>query len=335
MKRKIALFTISLLFGLLLMASSGLQCNKETSNASDHRNDSANPHHTLDQCADGMDNDFDRRIDFGLPKGCYDWDLLDDSECTISPPDPSCLNGCLVFYGLHTTEGLDWMFCEYNMCNDLIDNDLDGLTDWNDPDCAYGNVDGLMPMSWQYTEYAQCNDEADNDGDTYIDFGNDPEDESWDRGCEGSYDYYETGDQTGAECYDGFDNDGDTFIDEADASCINTTMATELAACEDEVDNDGDGFIDFVIGSETSDPGCLFLYDDDEFNDPLTECDDGVDNDGDTFIDEGDPGCSDPTMTGEVAQCQDGFDNDSDGLIDFGTAAGNDPECASANDTEN
>jgi hypothetical protein len=63
-------------------------------------------------------------------------------------------------------------------CNDNLDNDGDGLTDFPaDPGC--GNPYGMA-------ENPQCNDGVDNDGDTLIDYPNDPsclsaylDDEAW------------------------------------------------------------------------------------------------------------------------------------------------------------
>ncbi|MBN2723114.1 MAG: lamin tail domain-containing protein [Deltaproteobacteria bacterium] len=95
------------------------------------------------------------------------------------------------------------------ICDDSSDNDSDGLTDCQDPDC-----DGLAGPGGITCEAAEttCDDGNDNDGDGMVDCA--------DSDCDGL-----TGpDSVACElsettCNDGIDNDGDTLVDCADPDC--------------------------------------------------------------------------------------------------------------------
>ncbi len=201
-------------------------------------------------------------------------------------------------------------------CQDGIDNDGDGATDYpNDFSCSSPtDTDETNPK-------AACQDGVDNDGDGLTDFPQDP-------GCVSKQDNDES---NASQCNDGIDNDGDGATDYPnDFSCSSPTDTDETnpkAACQDGFDNDFDGKVDFP-----QDPGCASKQDNDEFNAPLPACQDGIDNDGDGRVDLQDPGCSGPTDTneGDEAQCQDLRDNDGDGLTDFPF----DPGCASPSDND-
>ena len=131
------------------------------------------------------------------------------------------------------------------------DNDGDGWTDLDDPDCTSEldlTEDGGFGTS-------VCNDGEDNDGDGVID-ADDP-------GCESATDSDETDPST--ECNDGEDNDGDGWTDLDDPIC--TSVVVELEddgtdpdgpACNDGIDNDFDGETD------AEDPGCSSADDDNE-----------------------------------------------------------------------
>ncbi len=179
------------------------------------------------------------------------------------------------------------------ICDNLEDDDLDGLADCEDPDCAAlcieicingedddfdGRVDcldddcdGLCPES--------CHDGRDNDGDGAIDCD--------DEDCSGS---------CPEVCGDGLDNDGDGKVDCLDEECVDPSCP-EL--CSDGRDNDADGRID---------------CDDEDCNLPscLENCTDGRDNDADGRIDCDDMDCSDSCPE----DCGDGRDNDGDGRVD-------------------
>jgi hypothetical protein len=123
-------------------------------------------------------------------------------------------------------------------CNDGIDNDGDGATDYPaDPGC---NSSG-DPFE---TGSAACDDGTDNDGDGLAD-ASDP-------GCFGPADSSELGTTA---CDDGLDNDGDLGVDVADPGCSGPGDGNETGGgqCDDGVDNDGDGLVDFP-----DDPDCTW-----------------------------------------------------------------------------
>ncbi|WP_138433850.1 S8/S53 family peptidase [Winogradskyella algicola] len=83
---------------------------------------------------------------------------------------------------------------EVEICNDSTDNDGDGLTDCEDPDCNdNANCEEI------------CNDGIDNDGDGFIDCS--------DLDCE------DFPDCLIERCIDGVDNDGDGLVDCDDPDC--------------------------------------------------------------------------------------------------------------------
>ncbi len=192
------------------------------------------------------------------------------------------------------------------ICDNLEDDDLDGLADCADPDCAAlcGEVctngtdddldglvdcldddcDGLCPEN--------CGDGRDNDGDGAVDCD--------DRDCFGS---------CPEVCGDGFDNDGDGKVDCLDEECVDPSCDE---VCTDGRDNDADALVD---------------CDDDDCNDPscIENCTDGRDNDADGRID-----CDDTDCDGACPEiCTDGRDNDADGRIDC-----EDDECAELCDAD-
>ncbi len=141
-------------------------------------------------------------------------------------------------------------------CADGIDNNGDGLVDRDDPTCAAG--DGR----WE-GEPPACANGIDDDGDGLVD--------REDLGCrtEADNDERPAGDglESGSQCADGQDNDGDGLIDLAeDPGCSDTLNAAARyaeerpSACADGLDNDGDGLIDFVGG----DTDCYAASDDAE-----------------------------------------------------------------------
>jgi outer membrane protein assembly factor BamB len=85
-------------------------------------------------------------------------------------------------------------------CNDGLDNDGDGMTDFSDdPECT-------SPAD--VSELAECDDGYDNDHDGDGDFPDDPS-------CRNPL----QNSRESTECSDGIDNDGDTEVDGADANC--------------------------------------------------------------------------------------------------------------------
>jgi probable HAF family extracellular repeat protein len=187
-------------------------------------------------------------------------------------------------------------------CNDGVDNDGDGQTDYPaDPECT---------APGDRSEVADCADGLDNDGDGQTDHPADAE-------CLTADDASETPD-----CGDGFDNDGDGQADfPDDPGCRSGATLSESPACDNGVDDDGDTFIDFP-----GDPGCVAG---DDFSE-MDDCSDGLDNDGDGLIDHpSDPECAGPRDPAEDPECDDRVDNDGDGRRDWPEAA---PACVSASD---
>ena len=144
------------------------------------------------QCSDGVDNDLDGLVDAD-DSGCVDsdGDIVSDAMETLLGSDPSdsgsfpesaLLDGVLAF------AGFGFVFCA-----DGIDNDLDGLTDGDDPGC----------------------DPIDTDGDGFEEalekrFGSDPGDPN-------SVPEHEI--PNPGSCSDGIDNDLDGTTDGADTGC--------------------------------------------------------------------------------------------------------------------
>ncbi len=300
--------------------------------------------HNQHSCYDEMDNDGDGLCDIA---GC------DDPEGNRLPADPACI----------AAEGEDDQ-PEYEtaVCQNLEDDDEDGLIDMDDPDCSEPN-DTL--------EEASCGDGIDNDGDGWTDFPEDP-------GCSDAGSSDEGGLSYLSDCNDGIDDDGDGMVDSEDPGCENGADNDESGdtcsngeddneygwidtldwtcqpyggglgermytvgeldtlddyfECSDSAitgpeglgpfDNDGDGF------ANADDPDCVSGYDISGEGSAPNACADGADNDGDGWIDALDPECLvDPSSESEGppgGSCADGADNDGDGWIDA-----LDPDCPS------
>ena len=218
-------------------------------------------------------------------------------------------NGELVF--AYSTG--DFGFFEFNHplkndgCGNCIDDDGDGWTDYDDPDCRGAGTEEDNSTFGDTT----CNDGKDNDNDGLTD-ADDPECTS---GVSGE-----------TNCGDGKDNDDDGFIDEEDGECLEEDGVEAgdddpTWGCFNGLDDDLDGWIDL------DDPDCGNATDV-EVGLGTTECNDGIDNDGHGDIDaldlncaiyEGAEGDEQPAFT---LNCADGLDNDEDGYIDA-----NDPDC--------
>jgi hypothetical protein len=178
-------------------------------------------------------------------------------------------------------------------CNDGVDNDGDGAADAADPDCA---------SAADTPEAPSCEDGLDDDGDGWIDDA-DPD-------CE-------TGDEAGlgdGPCNDGTDDDGDGMTDADDDGCTSASDPSEAPSCEDGLDDDGDGWTD------ADDPDCADGTAETGYG--AAACADGIDNDGDAATDAADPDCTDAADTSELPSCEDGLDDDGDGWIDAA-----DPDC--------
>jgi hypothetical protein len=78
-------------------------------------------------------------------------------------------------------------------CDDAVDNDRDGFTDWPE--------DSGCDSSTDFSERPECDDGEDSDGDGWVDAGEDP-------GCRD-----ETSLREAPACQDGLDNDRDGLVD--------------------------------------------------------------------------------------------------------------------------
>ncbi len=229
-------------------------------------------------CSDGIDNDGDGLVD------CNDGDCKSDTDGDGYPALP-CGNDCNdadYFINPGSKEN----------CQDGKDNDCDGLTDCNDPDCKIDkDKDGYLAPP--------CGKDC-NDSNASINPGATENcQDGIDNDCDGKKDCGDT------DCK--IDNDGDGHpvspcgndCNDADASVY--PGAPE--ACQDGKDNDCDGAID------CNDSNCQIDADGDGWLIPPcgNDCDD-----------------SDATSNPGTAEvCQDGKDNDCDGQTDC-----YDSECA-------
>lgn len=130
------------------------------------------------------------------------------------------------------------------ICGNGVDDDLDGLTDCEEPLCRCGDVElctgGIDEDLDGLTDCADvddcgdapgcsetlCADGLDDDRDGLID--------CLDPDCDG---------ECPEVCEDGRDNDGDGLVDCEDADCVDHELCGELL-CADGLDDDDDGLID-------------------------------------------------------------------------------------------
>ncbi|MDQ3265629.1 MAG: MopE-related protein [Myxococcota bacterium] len=258
----------------------------------------------LEICDDGLENDCDGLVDCA------------DDECSAR----GCGNGGRTCVGAVCScppGGGDGGVPETN-CQDGQDDDCDGQSDCDDPDCAGSVCDpgGLICVgaSCQCPPAGQdgglvaetaCNDGVDNDCDGQVD--------CQDASCEAQA-CSASGTCTGgaclctgggnpetpeATCNDGADNDCDGLVDCADLSdCSGRTCGVNGLIC-------GVGGACVCSGNgSTAEPG------------GETRCNDGSDNDCDGLSDCADPDCSGTPEPGGEVTCDDGRDNDCDGQID-------------------
>ncbi|MEM7246528.1 MAG: glycoside hydrolase family 9 protein [Acidobacteriota bacterium] len=144
------------------------------------------------------------------------------------------------------------------LCNDRIDNDMDGFVDCDDSDCSDPDSNPETPPPW-YCPEVDCSDGVDNDGNNGADC-QDPD-------CWNAPECIESC------CVDGIDNDMDGSIDCADPDCQFACIEID---CSDGLDSDADGLIDCL------DPDCILV---DIRCHELGNCDDTIDNDLDGLTD--------------------------------------------------
>ena len=166
---------------------------------------------------------------------------------------PAALGGCdrtTPVPGWHTSE-CDACTPDDERCSNGADDDLDGLTDCDDPDCAALPL-CAPPEPGPEDRAEVCADGVDQDEDGYTD-------------CD-DYDCRPTTACTPAvpepeatvlRCSDGLDNDADGQFDCDDPDCAALGIVCEGtdASCSDGIDNDSDGFTDCQDFDCTQAPG--------------------------------------------------------------------------------
>ncbi|MBI5509201.1 MAG: hypothetical protein HY903_10645 [Deltaproteobacteria bacterium] len=214
------------------------------------------------------------------------------------------------------------------LCQNGADDDNDGNTDCNDPDCVTTATVTVCRGGGE-NSVALCHDTQDNDNDGAADCA-DPD--CLMLGC---------GENTDEYCGDGIDNDGDSYVDCGDYDCKYGCLVTLCLdptkpvpertpeECADGQDNDGDGHADCTdYGCQDCVPACQAGLGENT----LALCTDGLDNDSDTAADckdtecvrlAGMPDCAtnpatccDNKSENTAANCADGIDNDNDPYVD-------------------
>jgi hypothetical protein len=178
-------------------------------------------------CFNGVDDDGNGAID------CEDAACVNDPSCDVDPCgnntidageqcDGNNLNGqdCTDFGFTGGTLScnqdctLSTLSCANEVCNDFIDNDLDGQTDCNDTDCA--NAANCQPCGNNTIDAGEECDSNNLNGQSCQGLGFDGGILVCNTDC--------TIDQSGCAdevCTGGLDDDGDTLVDCADPDCAN------------------------------------------------------------------------------------------------------------------
>ncbi len=169
----------------------------------------------LGDCTNGLDDDGDGLTD-DLDPGC---------QVALRTPRQGALNLPRVRFFNGRWNGYEDALVRFEgapPCVDGLDNDGDGLIDFEDTGCRF---------SLDWSEGTSCTDGLDNNGDGLID-ADDPS-------C-----LSEASDELQTACANGIDDDGDGLIDGEDGGCRDGLDVSELGVCEDGLDNDGDALID-------------------------------------------------------------------------------------------
>ncbi len=179
------------------------------------------------------------------------------------------------------------------LCGNGEDDDLDGLTDCDDPDC-----DGLGNCG---PSQENCNNAIDDDRDGKVDC--DDSDCAQAANCQGG--------PRPEDCTNNQDDDDDGLTDCDDTEdCSNAPVCNGIEDCSNRKDDDGDGKADCADLDCAQDPAC---------GGPGREnCTNGTDDDGDGRIDCADPDCASASnCNGHPTEiCDNGIDDDQDGFID-------------------
>jgi hypothetical protein len=244
------------------------------------------------QCADGLDNDNDGRIDLDDP-GCLNADdnseegqlYCSDTDGGFTPE----VKGNLKLY-----EENELIFARVDVCtNDnqltefLCDNigyqDGQVLNQAVQVSCAFGCVNGACLSN----DIPACADGLDNDNDGRIDLD--------DPGCLNADDSNEEGQLYCSDTDGGFTpevkgnlklyEENELIFARVDV-CTNDNQLTEFLC-------DNIGYQDGQVLNQAVQVSCAYGCADGQCaGEPLPQCSDGMDNDGDGLIDLDDPGCS-------------------------------------------
>ena len=230
----------------------------------------------------------------------------------VSGPDHFCILYCGSDLGLGCPAGFtcrDWNngtpnpaqgACVPNYppsepsCHNGIDDDNDGLTDCDDPDCLTSGL--CLP-----DEDCANGEDDDDDGATDCD----------DMDCAGH-----TACNNRENCFNGMDDDGDNLVDCDDDDCDSAQGCTAAEDCSNGIDDNDDGLTD------CADPLCVGS----SFCGGTENCFDGIDDDGDGLTDCQDPDCADAQGCTPNESCANELDDDGDGLTDC-----QDPDCFGMN----
>ena len=228
----------------------------------------------------------------------------------------------------------------FELCDDGVDNDCNGVADCFDPACAGDTGCGCNPSPGG----EDCGNGKDDDCDALVDC-DDPAcvgtpacgcaasesagcDDGIDNDCNGLFDCDDPGCAGSAicgcmasfeDCQNGKDDDCDGLVDCKDPSCVSagqcqcTPGAPEI--CGNGKDDDCDDLIDCADPACASTAACATCKPE--------VCDDGADNDCNLLVDCADPACAfAPGCAPEPEICNNGLDDNHDGNIDCA-----DPEC--------
>ncbi|OGD67326.1 hypothetical protein A2442_00995 [Candidatus Campbellbacteria bacterium RIFOXYC2_FULL_35_25] len=241
----------------------------------------------------------------------------------------------------NASSAIDVTIVSATECSDGIDNDGDGLTDYNivpalrDPGCS-----ATTDPSEKNASGPACDNGLDDDGDGKVDYPTDP-------GCKSVWDGNETTPDvsfwtTDSPIVAGGSANLRWKIDTTDSMLICTytgwigPVATMLGTSYSEVVS--------PVVTTTYGLKCLNTQGESTPYKTVevaivgsTQCNNGVDDDGDGLTDLADPGCSGPGDTSEqnpTVECDDGIDNElfPDGKIDYKSNGTGDPDCTNSLD---